>query len=142
MLQIEAYNATSEAKWGGDRLEERGGEDRTMKSRISPFLALGLFCILAFGSCESSPNAAFPTARTVAGGGDKHPPDVATLERGRKIYTTRCTECHPARPIARYSVAQWHHYVSIMSPRAGLSPNDRAALEAYVVEARESSTRD
>lgn len=120
MLRIEAYNATSEAKWGGDRLEERGGEDRTMKSRISPFLALGVFCILAFGSCESSPNAAFPTGRTVAArGGDKHPLDVATLERGRKIYTTSCTECHAARPIARYSVAQWHHYVRIMSPGLG-----------------------
>lgn len=63
---------------------------------------------------------------------------MVTLERGRKIYTTSCTECHVARPVANYSVAQWRHYVEIMAPRAGLPPQDRAALEAYLIAARES----
>ena len=110
-----------------------------MKLQKAHFLALGALCALVLGSCESNPNRAFPTARAVAahtGGGRDL--DVATLERGRKIYTTSCTECHVARPIAHYSVAQWHHYVKIMAPRAGLQPNDRTALEAYVVAARES----
>jgi len=43
-----------------------------------------------------------------------------------------------ARPIADYSVASWRHYVEIMAPRAGLQTSDRAALEAYVVAARQS----
>ncbi|MEO7723557.1 MAG: hypothetical protein ABIU29_02545 [Chthoniobacterales bacterium] len=110
-----------------------------MKIQTVYYLALGAFCALALGSCESDPNTAFPTARVVAAHpGSGSDLDVMTLERGRKIYTTSCTECHVARPIAHYSVAQWHHYVDIMAPRAGLQPNDRAALEAYVVAARDS----
>ena len=111
-----------------------------MKNRTAHFFALGALCILALGSCESNPNTAFPTARAVAAhpGGGGRDLDAAVLERGRKIYTTSCTECHVARPIAHYSVAQWHHYVEIMAPRAGLLANDRAALEAYVVAARQS----
>jgi hypothetical protein len=54
------------------------------------------------------------------------------------IYTTRCTECHVARTIANYSVSQWRHYLSIMAPRAKLATEDRAALENYVIAARES----
>ncbi len=113
-----------------------------MKIQKAHLFALGALCTLSFGSCESHPDTAFPTARAVAApasGGNNL--DVATLERGRKIYTTSCTECHVARPIAHYSVAQWHHYVEIMAPRAGLQPNDRAALEAYVIAARESVER-
>ncbi len=110
-----------------------------MQIRTAGLFASGALCLLALGSCESNPNTTFPTARAVAshpsGGNDL---DLATLERGRKIYTTSCTECHVARPIAHYSVAQWHHYVEIMAPRAGLLPKDRAALETYVIAARQS----
>lgn len=110
-----------------------------MQKRIAVFFALGACCILALGGCESHPNVAFPAAHTVvARAGEKHSLDMATLGRGRKIYTTTCTECHVARPIGNYSVAQWHHYVEIMAPRAGLKSSDRAALEAYLVAARES----
>lgn len=100
--------------------------------RVVYFVILVALCTLALGGCASSPNAAFPTARSVvARTGEKHLLDVATLGRGRKIYTTSCTECHIARTIAHYSVTQWRHYVDIMAPRAGLQPADRAALEAY-----------
>ena len=103
-------------------------------------LIVGCFCIVLLGSCgTTTPNSAFPTAEAVtAARSGSESSDVATFERGRKIYTTACTECHVARPIAHYSVAQWHHYVSIMAPRAGLKPQDQAAVEAYVVAARES----
>lgn len=102
-------------------------------------VALGAVCLFTLGSCETNPNASFPTAQTVAtrtGAGQSA--NIATLERGRKIYTTSCTECHVARRIADYSVSQWQHYVGIMAPRAGLAPEDRSALESYVVAARES----
>lgn len=99
----------------------------------------GLLCILALGSCESSPGTAFPTAHAVAARiGRGEGADIATLERGRKIYTTSCTECHVARTVANYTPAQWRHYLSIMAPRAGLKPRDQAAVEAYVIAVRES----
>lgn len=110
-----------------------------MKIPIAQSLGLGAVCILALASCESNPNPGFPTARALTaqtGSGQKA--DVATLDRGRKIYTTSCTECHVARPIAKHSVAQWRHFIDIMAPRAGLQPNDRAAVEAYVIAVRQS----
>ncbi|HEX4666999.1 MAG TPA: hypothetical protein VH207_10390 [Chthoniobacterales bacterium] len=110
-----------------------------MNLRNAHHAGLAAICLFTLGSCGTNPNMAFPPAQTVptrTGAGQSA--NIATLERGRKIYTTSCTECHVARPIAKYSVSQWHHYVGIMAPRAGLTPDDRAAVESYVVAARES----
>ena len=110
-----------------------------MKIPLAQSLGVAACCILGLASCETNPNPGFPTARALSGRrGSSQTAELATLERGRKIYTTSCTECHVARPIANYSVSQWHHYVGIMAPRAGLTPADRAAVESYVVAARES----
>lgn len=100
--------------------------------------ALGAVCLGLVGGCQFSPNAAFPTAQTLASVRGAQDASIATLERGRKIYTTSCTECHVARSIAHYTPAQWRHYVGIMAPRAGLKPSDRAALESYLLAARRS----
>jgi len=93
-------------------------------------------CACVLSSCQISPNAAFPTAQAVASA--TRDSEISTLARGRKIYTTSCTECHVARPIAQRSVEQWIHMVGIMAPRARLKPADRAALEAYLTAARKS----
>ena len=110
-----------------------------MNLRSAHFVGLGAVCLFTLGSCGTNPNTAFPTAHSVATqAGAGQSANIETLERGRKIYTTSCTECHVARPIAKYSVSQWHHYVGIMAPRAGLTPDDRAAVESYVRAARET----
>ena len=71
-----------------------------MDLRLIPFLGLIAFFAFAICSCETNSTVAFPTAHTVAARAGERPiADVATLERGRKIYTTRCTDCHVARPI-------------------------------------------
>ncbi len=97
---------------------------------------LSAVCLFLLSGCQTSPQSAFPTAQAVVG--VSQGADVLTLERGREIYTTSCTECHVARPVANYSVAQWRHYIGIMAPRAGLAPRDRAALEAYLVAASQA----
>jgi mono/diheme cytochrome c family protein len=110
-----------------------------MNLRTGRLIGLGACCVFALGSCETNPTAAFPPAHALAatvGAGQNA--DVATLDRGRKIYTTSCTECHVARPIAQHSVEEWRHFIAIMAPRAALQPADRAALEAYVIAARRS----
>src|ERR1041384_3240416 len=101
-------------------------------------LGLSAVCLGLLSGCQSTPNAALPTAQTLTGAEAGQGSDIATLERGRKIYTTSCTECHVARVIAHYTPAQWRHYVGIMAPRAGLKPSDRAALGAHVIAAREA----
>ena len=87
----------------------------------------------------SDPRKAYPTASAVSASA-KHgrSADLVTLERGRKIYTTSCTECHVARTIANYSVLEWRRWLDVMAPRAHLAGADRAALETYVIGARES----
>jgi mono/diheme cytochrome c family protein len=113
-----------------------------MNHRTPRLIGLGACCVFGLGGCETNPNVAYPSARTLAttmGAGQNA--DVATLDRGRKIYTTSCTECHVARPIAQHSVEQWRHFIGIMAPRARLQPADRAALEAYVIAARQSLSR-
>lgn len=103
---------------------------------------LGLLCLFLLGGCQSdltNPNKAYPTASAVSASSKRGKSvDLATLERGRKIFTTSCTECHVARTIGNYSISQWHHYLGIMAPRAKLGIDDRTALETYVIQARES----
>ncbi|MBA3830596.1 MAG: hypothetical protein H0X34_01620 [Chthoniobacterales bacterium] len=109
-----------------------------MDYRFMKGLGFAAVCAGIFFSCQSSPRSAFPTAQTIARSSAARGTDLAMLAQGRKIFTTSCTECHVARPIAGYSVTQWRHNVSVMAPRARLKPGDRAALEAYLVAARES----
>ncbi len=102
--------------------------------------ALPLFILIwMFGltGCRTGTDVAFPNPQALASSTIGRL-DLATLERGRKLYTTRCTECHVARPIASLTVPQWRKAVAMMAPRADLNPTDREALEAYLIAAREA----
>jgi len=113
-----------------------------MQLRNVQWVSLSLFCLFLLGSCQSDltdPRKAYPTASAVSANAKRgQSADLTTLEHGRKIYTTSCTECHVARTIANYSIPQWQHYLSIMAPRAHLADDQRVALETYVIEARKS----
>ncbi len=93
--------------------------------------------MLAAG-CATDPKEAFPTGKSVLANSTVSGVSLGTLELGRKVFTTKCTECHVARPIGGYSAAQWRHYVGVMSPRAHLSVEEHAALESYLLVARAS----
>src|SRR3954452_5225175 len=103
-----------------------------MKLRGLQWVSFGLSCLFLIGSCQSNlsdPRKAYPTAAAVfSGAPDGQSANLAMLEYGRKIYTTRCTECHVARTIANYTVPQWRHYLGLMAPRARLVPDERVAL--------------
>jgi mono/diheme cytochrome c family protein len=98
-------------------------------------------CLLLLAGCAGGSNAAFPTAQEIVSKGGAELTDTAALQRGRQIFASRCTECHVARPIDKYSVAEWHHFIGTMAPRAGLKPAERAALESYIITARQSLPR-
>ena len=97
-----------------------------------------LLLLLSLTSCGTSPQIAYPTVQRLASSGEASDFDEATLAQGRRIFTTRCTECHVARPVAQFSAERWRYIVGVMAPRAGLNPADRAAVEAYLVVARDS----
>jgi mono/diheme cytochrome c family protein len=98
-------------------------------------------CLLLLDGCAGGSNAAFPTAEEIVSKGGAELVDAASLQRGRQIFATRCTECHVARRIDKYSVAEWNHFIGKMAPRAGLKPAERTALESYIIMARQSLPR-
>jgi mono/diheme cytochrome c family protein len=95
-------------------------------------------CAILLDSCATTGVSDFPTAQQIVSRRGAGSAELPALERGRQIYASGCTECHVARPIARFSTDQWREIISAMAPRAGLQPDDRAALETYILSARAS----
>lgn len=93
--------------------------------------AVGLLgCVLAFAGCASISSIAPPvTPAMVAVGGGVH---AATLEQGRRTFTTRCTSCHSADPVTRHSAEEWNGIVAKMSARTRLTAAEELALLAYL----------
>lgn len=60
------------------------------------------------------------------------PPELAA---GRQIYFTKCTACHSAEPIGRYSMTEWNEIIPDMSKRTRLTEAERGQLTSYVVAA-------
>jgi mono/diheme cytochrome c family protein len=60
---------------------------------------------------------------------------VAELEEGRKLYTTRCTECHDLEMLDSRSAAGWQNVVSGMARRAGVDSAQQARILAYIAAA-------
>ena len=53
--------------------------------------------------------------------------NVEQLESGRKLYITRCTKCHNALRVTRYSQEEWSETLPIMTRKSkfNLSANTR-----------------
>lgn len=90
---------------------------------------------LSFAGCAAQRSSVFPTAEAAARRSGR---EVALLERGRTLYATRCTVCHAARPVTKFSAKQWPAEIARMAPRAKLTPEDRLAVESYLVAASSS----
>jgi cytochrome c1 len=58
--------------------------------------------------------------------------DAGQLQNGRRLFVSRCLECHTLPPVTRYTREQWPHLVSRMSGRANLSAGEQAAIVAYL----------
>ncbi len=55
------------------------------------------------------------------------------------VYRARCALCHPAWAPTHLSPAEWPRFVRRYGPRAGLRPDERDAVLAYLV--REAGRR-
>ena len=58
--------------------------------------------------------------------------DAGQLQNGRRLFVSRCLECHTLPPATRYTRNQWPHLVSRMSGRANLSTGEQTAIVAYL----------
>jgi len=58
--------------------------------------------------------------------------DANVLATGRKLFVSRCLECHTLPSATQHSRDEWPHLVNRMSGRANLSTSEQAALGAYL----------
>lgn len=59
--------------------------------------------------------------------------DVELLETGRHIYLNRCTKCHNAIRVTRYSLQEWKNDIlPDMSRESKLSVAQEKAVTAYI----------
>lgn len=89
---------------------------------------------LAFGGCASLDGVAPPVTPALLQAGRGAAP--ATLEEGRRIFTTACAACHRLDPPRKYSGAEWRQIVADMAERSKLTAGREAALLAYLDAAR------
>jgi len=75
------------------------------------------------------------THEIVRAGGRAHI-DESTLREGRRLFVSRCIECHTLPVVSRYDPVAWPWLVDDMSVRAGLKPAERKALVAYILAVR------
>jgi len=58
---------------------------------------------------------------------------VGNLRLGREIYVTRCTKCHSAEPVRRYSSDDWQNdIIPEMAAKTKLNSAETAALRGYI----------
>jgi cytochrome c1 len=58
--------------------------------------------------------------------------DAQQLQNGRRLFVSRCLECHTLPRVTKYNREQWPRLVSRMSGRANLSADQQAAVVAYL----------
>lgn len=56
----------------------------------------------------------------------------ASLEEGRRLYVTRCSNCHPLHKPSEYTTARWDTLLTKMAPRAHLSDAQKEQIRAYL----------
>jgi hypothetical protein len=66
--------------------------------------------------------------------------NVLQLTQGRNLYITRCTKCHNALRITRYSKQQWEETLPIMTKKSKFTPEETRAVSAYIQAVLDSST--
>jgi len=54
------------------------------------------------------------------------------LQNGRRLFVSRCLECHTLPSVTKHMRDEWPHFVSRMSGRANLSASEQAAIVAYL----------
>jgi mono/diheme cytochrome c family protein len=105
-----------------------------MKPR-SILFTVALFLLGIFGCQTSSYGPAPVTAELIRAGAARHA-DEGTLREGRRLFVSRCIECHSLPVVSDYRASAWPHLVDKMADRADLKSSERNAVVAYILAAR------
>ena len=98
-----------------------------------------ILAVAFLSSCVSLEKAA-PPVETFARGavGARR----TQLEQGRVIYITKCTKCHSAEPVARYSPQRWSKIIPDMAGEAKLGSQETEAVRAYIFAVLKEGRRE
>ncbi len=66
--------------------------------------------------------------------------NFALLSEGRNLYVTKCTKCHNALRISRYSKLQWEETLPDMTKRSKFNLHETKAITAYIQVVLNSAT--
>lgn len=66
---------------------------------------------------------------------------IEDVKEGHTIFTTKCTTCHKAYSIPRFSEFKWLHEIDDMSPKAKLTADEKLKLTKYVLSYRETKEK-
>ena len=94
------------------------------------WIALATF-VLFIVSCTSLAPPPEVSLALVANARRDHA-DGNMLATGRKLFVSRCLECHSLPSATQHSPDEWPHLVNRMSGRANLSVSEQAAIVAYL----------
>lgn len=61
------------------------------------------------------------------------------VKEGQNIFVTKCTECHKAYEITKFSEKKWLHEIDDMSPKAKLTAEEKLKLTKYILSYREAN---
>ncbi len=100
-------------------------------NRLKILTVLTFGSLILFSSClkNSTPSDPYytPTTANVT-----PTATLAELQKGRDLFLGRCGSCHSLYSPDNYSPTDWKGIVSIMGPRAGLSPADMTLVTKYL----------
>lgn len=93
--------------------------------------------VALLAGCQATPNHAPPvTVAEAAGAGERG--QAETLREGRRLFVSRCVDCHVLPVVARYPAEAWPHLVAKMAARADLKPREEAKVVSYLVALRKT----
>lgn len=99
-----------------------------MKSLLASVVVAGLVAALAGGCATRMPPRATPADAQRAN------MTLAELEDGRKLVVSKCgSRCHAPPMPSDHTALEWPESMDEMSPRAGVSGDERRAIERYMV---------
>jgi hypothetical protein len=100
---------------------------------VKPFcLFLVAIVISAFLGCESLNVSPAPMTMGVIQAGAAQRVDEPTLREGRRLFVSRCIQCHTLPVVWYYNKSEWPGIVRSMAERSSLKPAEEKALVAYI----------
>lgn len=94
-----------------------------------------LYCALAAGVALVATGCTNLEATAPSVSRIPSPGNTAVLNHGRELYLGKCTACHVAEPVAKYSAARWPGIIREMSIETKLTAAEEQAVLAYVMAA-------